>query len=130
MASTIRFKDRLKRGDNFSAWKFRIKMILKENKVESFVRVESKELENEPDKTTWIKGNEKSIKIIIDAVRKNIMPIIKKHETAYHMFKALENAFEISNASKTLALKRDKSYKYDKWVVNQCLLHVDIYPKG
>ncbi|XP_057820015.1 uncharacterized protein LOC131032929 [Cryptomeria japonica] len=82
-------------------------MILKENKVESFVRVESKEVENEPDKTTWIEGDEKAIKIIVDGVRNNIMRIIKKHETAYHMFKALKNAFEITNASRTLALKRE-----------------------
>lgn len=47
------------------------------------------------------------MKIIVDGVRNHIMPIITKHETAYHMFKALESAFNINNASRTLALKRE-----------------------
>lgn len=107
MASAIKFEDRLGGCDDFSAWKFRIQMILKENKVESFVKTETAEPETEPDKSTWREGNEKAIKIIVDGVRKNIMPIIRKHETAFNMFKALEDAFEISNASRTLALKRE-----------------------
>lgn len=105
MASAIRFEDRLRGSDDFSAWKFRIKMILRENKVDSYVQTESAAPDNEPDETTWIEGNEKAIKIIVDGVRNNIMPIIKKQETTYKMFKALERTFEISNASHTLALK-------------------------
>lgn len=107
MASTIRFEDRLARGDDFSTWKFRIQMILKDNKFETFVKTESKEPETEPDQAIWREGNDKAIKIIVDGVRNNIMPIIKKHKSAFKMFKALQDDFEISNASRTLTLKRE-----------------------
>ncbi|XP_059069262.1 retrovirus-related Pol polyprotein from transposon RE1 isoform X1 [Cryptomeria japonica] len=107
MANAIRFEDRLGGSEEFSAWKFRIKMILRENKVDSYVQTESAQPEDETEKSTWIEGNDKAIKIIVDGVRNNIMPIIRKQETAYKMFKALEKTFEISNASRTLALKRE-----------------------
>lgn len=78
-----------------------------QNSNESFVKTETKDLEIEPDKAIWKEGNDKAIKIIVDGVRNNIMPIIKKHETTFNMFKALEDAFEISNANRTLTLKRE-----------------------
>ena len=46
------------------------------------------------------------MKIIVDAIWDDIMPIVARHATAYHMFRALENAFVMNNTSRKLALKR------------------------
>lgn len=56
MANAIRFEGRLGGGDEFSTWKFRIQMILKENKVDSFFQTKNDQPETELDKTTWIEG--------------------------------------------------------------------------
>ena len=46
------------------------------------------------------------MKIIVDDVRDHIVPIVAKHATTYHMFKALENAFIVNNIVRKFALKR------------------------
>lgn len=46
----------------------------------------------------------------MDAVRDHILPIVAKHETAYRMFKALENAFVVNNTGRKLALKRQMNH--------------------
>lgn len=106
MASAIRFEDRLEGANNYSSWKFRIMMILKENKLDSFVKENRAEPEHDPEKTVWIESNEKAMKIIVDAVRDHIVLILSKYETAYCMFKSLESTYEINNSSRCLSLKR------------------------
>jgi hypothetical protein len=53
-----------------------------------------------------IEKNEKAMKMIVDVVRDHIIPIVAKHTTTYHMYRALENAFIINNTGRKLALKR------------------------
>lgn len=79
MSSVVRFEDHLAGADNFTSWKFRIMMILKENKLDSLVRENMKELESELEKTQWMENNEKAMKILVDAVRDHIVPILAKH---------------------------------------------------
>ena len=81
-------------------------MLFKEKKLESFVREEKEQPKDEPEKSEWIEKNEKAMKIIVDTVRDHIVPIVAKHTTAYHMFRALENTFIINNKGRKLALKR------------------------
>ena len=102
----LKFKHHLTSADNFESWKLQIMMLLKENKLESFVKEEKEEPKDDPDKTLWIENNEKAMKIIVDSVRDHIVPIVAKHVTAYRMFKALENAFIVINTGRKLALKR------------------------
>ena len=68
-------------------------MLLKENKIESFVKEEKEKPKDDLEKTQWIENNEKTMNIIVDAVRDHIVPIVAKREIAYRMFKALEDAF-------------------------------------
>lgn len=103
----IRFEDRLAGADNFQSWKIRIIMLLKENKVETFIKPDKVKPEAEPDLSNWNEGNDKAMKIIIDGVRDHIVPILSKYDKAYEMYKALEKTYEINNASKKLALKRE-----------------------
>lgn len=59
----IRFEDCLANADNFASWKLQITMLLKENKLESFVREEKEEPKDDPEKTQWIENNEKAMKL-------------------------------------------------------------------
>ena len=70
------------------------------------LRKRKEEPKDDPEKTLWIKNNEKAMKIIVDAVRDHIVSIVAKHATTYRMFRALENAFIINNIGRKLALKR------------------------
>lgn len=102
----LRFEHHLTSADNFESWKLRIFMLLKENKLESFVKDEKEEPKYDPEKTLWIENNEKTMKIIVDVVLDHIVSIVAKHVTTYCMFKALENTFIVINTSLKLALKR------------------------
>lgn len=106
----IRFKDCLASADNLVSWKHRIMMLLKANKIEPFVKEEKEEQNDYPEKTQWIMNNEKAMKTVVDAVQDHIVPIVGKHEIAYHMLKALEDAFVINNIGRTLALKRQMNH--------------------
>ena len=86
MVIVIRFENRLEGATSFTSWKFRIIMILKENKLDSFVKENKSKPENDLEKTQWIKNNEKAMKIIVDAIRDHIVPMLSKCDTAYQMF--------------------------------------------
>ena len=101
----MRFEHHLESVDNFESWKLRV-MMLKENKLESFVKEDKEEPKDDPKKSEWIEKNEKAMKIIVDTVQDHIVPIVAKHTTTYRMFRALENTFIINNTGTKLALKR------------------------
>lgn len=65
----LRFEHHLTSVDNFESWKLRIMMLLKENKLDSFVKEEKEEPKDDLEKTLCIENNEKAMKIIVDAVR-------------------------------------------------------------
>ena len=81
-------------------------MLLKENKLDTFVKEDKKEPKDDLEKSKWIEKNEKAMKIIVDTVRDHIVPIVANHTIAYRMFRALENAFIINNTGRKIALKR------------------------
>ena len=60
-------------------------VLLKENKLEYFVREDKEEPKDDPEKTLWIENNEKAMKIIVDGVRDHIVPIVAKHATTSHV---------------------------------------------
>ena len=68
VTNTLRFEHHLASADNFESWKLRIMMLLKENKIESFVKEEKKEPKDDLEKTPWIENNEKAMKIIVDVI--------------------------------------------------------------
>ena len=110
MAYTIRPEDRFDGKEHFEAWKFRILMILEENNVKQFVDGASKQPLVEPHKSIWSRGNRKTIQIILDGVNNDIVPMLTKHQTAFDMMNALGNAYEVNNATRILALKRQLNH--------------------
>ena len=63
-------------------------MILEENYVKQFVDSASKQPVVEPNKTIWSKGNRKAMQIILDGVKNEIVPMLTKHQTTFHMMNA------------------------------------------
>lgn len=110
MASTIRLEDKFDGKELFVAWKFRIMMTLEDNDVIQFVDKESKQPDVDRHKTIWIKRNRKAMKIILDGVKNEIVPMLMKHQTTFNMMSALLNAYEVNNATRTLALKRQLNH--------------------
>ena len=45
------------------------------------------------------------MQIILDGVKNEIVAILMKHQTRFNMINALLNAYEVNNATRTLALK-------------------------
>ena len=56
-------------------------MTLEDNDVIQFVDKESKQPNVDPHKINWIKGNMKAMKIILDGVKNEIVPILMKHDS-------------------------------------------------
>lgn len=85
-------------------------MVLEDNNVSQYVDGESKQPDNEPHKSIWIRGNRKAMQIITDRVKNEIVPMLIKNNTAFKMMEALLNAYEVNNATRTLALKRQLNH--------------------
>lgn len=126
MASGIRPKDRFDGKEHFVAWKFRIMMIIEDNDVKQYVDKESKQPNVEPNKTIWSKGNRKAMQIILDGVKNEIVPMLMKHQTTFHMMNALLNAYDVTNETRTLALKKGTKSYTDK----EGRIYEFILPKG
>lgn len=97
----MRIKDRLESASNFEAWKLRMLMILRKQKLTTI-------MENAPKSKKmdeWETDNIKAMEILVDGVKYHLLPIITKLDYAYEMFKALEVMFEINNTSRILTLK-------------------------
>ncbi|XP_059067871.1 uncharacterized protein LOC131858597 [Cryptomeria japonica] len=106
MVNGVRFEDRLEGASNFASWKFRIMIALRDNELDEFVKKAVPEPDDKGEKPQWMKKNNKAMKMLVDAVKDHIVPIISKLEIAYDMFKSLESMYEINNTSRALALKQ------------------------
>ena len=67
-------------------------------------------LENESEKATWKRHNNKAMKIIIDSVKDHILPSIANLKTVFDMFSTIQSTFEINNTSRLFTLKQDLLY--------------------
>ena len=110
MVNHVRLEDRLDGASNFSSWKIRVLIILREMELENYIETNTPMPENESEKTTWKRHNNKAMKIIIDSVKDHILPSIANLKTAFDMFSTIQSTFEINNTSRLLTLKQDLLY--------------------
>ena len=83
MVNHIRLEDRLEGASKFSSWKIRVMIILREMELEEYIETNISMPENESEKVTWKKHNNKAIKIIIDSVKDHILPSISSRKVAF-----------------------------------------------
>ena len=110
MVNRVRIKDRLDGASNFSFWKIRLLIVLREMELEKYIESNLPMPESESKKVTWKRHNNKAMKIIIDSTKDHILPSIANLKTAFEMFSSIQNTFEINNTSRLLTLKQDLLY--------------------
>ena len=105
MSNNVRVEDRLEGSINFYSWKIRITTILEELELETFIEKDMLIPEDEIEKETWKRRNNKAKKIIVDSVKDHILPSIENLKKAFEIFTTIKNAFEINNSSRLITLK-------------------------
>lgn len=105
MSNNVRVEDRLEGSINFYSWKIRITTILEELELENFIEKDMPIPEDEIEKATWKRRNNKAKKIIVDSVKEHILPSIENLKKAFEIFTTIKNAFEINNSSRLITLK-------------------------
>ena len=59
MVNHLRLEDRLERASNFASWKIRVMIALYEMELEELIEKNKSLPENDPNKTTWKRCNNK-----------------------------------------------------------------------
>jgi len=115
MVVGLRIEDRLEGISNFRSWKSRMLMLLNEQDLKDRVLKDILDPEAAREKTRHKKIEEIAMRILMDSVRDNLVPIIANQDSA-KMRDALRNLFENENPSRILALKdqlRQVKFKKD-----------------
>lgn len=93
---------RLTQEQNFSNWKFRVRLILEEKQVWSVIENGKSEIKNED----FVKMDAKAKNIIVQCISDKYLEIVKKCNTAKEMMNQLEYTFERKSIFNKLHLKR------------------------
>ena len=73
MVNHVRIEDRLEGASNFSSWKIRLLIVLREMELEKYIESNLPMPENELEKVTWKRHNNKAMKVIIDSVKDHFL---------------------------------------------------------
>jgi hypothetical protein len=106
MAASIRYEDRLDGISNYLQWKVCLSIVLKENKIYSYVSSVVVAPTTDPIALDLHEVKEaKSQRIIPDGVKDHLIPHLAEKKTAKEMWDALKNLFEVKNENRKMALK-------------------------
>ena len=89
MTKNTKLDEKIEGVENFRAWKYRIMLILQENDLDKFVKVEVKEPEE--DKA---KSKHKRDMIIVDSIKDKLIPQVSSRENPKEMFDSLSGLFK------------------------------------
>ena len=64
MVNNVRLEDRLEGASNFSSWKIRVMIVLREMELEEYIESKKSIPKNDLDKMTWKRHNNKTIKLL------------------------------------------------------------------
>ena len=101
----MKVEDRLDGTSNFSSWKSRVLLILKENDLLKFMNENVPEPKDEAEKAQWRKNDARERRILVDSVKDHLVPHISEKMTARKMFRASKKLFQDSNINHALALR-------------------------
>jgi hypothetical protein len=103
----LRFKDRIERASNFSPWRERIGLLLEEHGLWEFVEGTIVLLFDLAQQPSHLKKDVKARRIIVDAVKYQIIPHIFVKNKNKFMWEALDKLYQSDNQSRKMLL-RDK----------------------
>ena len=107
MAPSTKLEDKLEGIENFRAWKYRIRLILKENDLEKYIKDEIPEPKKteakEKHKTNLIRAQ----RIIVDSIKDHLIPQVSSKKTPEEMYDALSRMYEGRNVN--IKISHDES---------------------
>jgi hypothetical protein len=103
MVVCIRYEDWLDGISNYLQWKVRMSVILKENKIWSFVSTIVVAPTADPIALDLHEVKEaKSQRLILDGVKDHLIPHLVEKKTAKEMWNALKNLYEAKNENRKM----------------------------
>jgi hypothetical protein len=101
MAIDLRVEDRLDGAANFSSWKERIVLLLQECELWDIVENTQTNPVTVPTDATllvaYTKKNIKAKRIILDAIKDDVIPHVTEKSNAYEMWDSLTKLYQSSN---------------------------------
>ena len=94
MAPSTKLEDKLEGIENFLAWKYRIGLILKENVLEKYIKVEVLETKEDEAKEKHEQDLIKEMRIIVDSIKDHLIPQVSSKKTPKKMYDALSRIYE------------------------------------
>jgi hypothetical protein len=104
-ATSLKFEDKLEGVSNFIPWKVRVTLILMENGLWDFANTTMTPLVDPKDLAIHEQKGVKSRRIILDARKDHLIPILSEKTLAREMFLALTNLFQNSDANMKMVLR-------------------------
>ncbi len=115
MTPITKLDEKLEGAENFWAWKYRTMLILQENDLDEFVKVEVPEPEGEEVKAKFKKDMIRTKRIIADSIKDHLIPHVSPLETPMKMYDAFARLFESQNINQRMTLRTQlKNVKVDK----------------
>ena len=109
MATSLRVEDRLDGNINFSPWKERIKLLLREMGLWSIVYSTEKKPVVVPTTAVELAEYERcnitTMRVILDAVKDHIVPHVFGKDHAFEMWDALTKLYQSSNENRKMVLR-------------------------
>ena len=109
MATSLRVEDRLDGSLNFSPWKERIKLLLREMGLWSIVYNTEKKPVVVPTTAVELEEYERcnitAMRVILDAVKDHIVPHVSRKDRAFEMWDALTKLYQSSNQNRKMILR-------------------------
>ena len=88
--------------ETFLSWKYRIGLILRENDLDKYIKVEVAELEEDEAKEKHKKDLIKAMMIIIDSIKYHLIPQVSSKETPKEMYDSLSIMYEVININRKM----------------------------
>lgn len=94
-------------GENYYNWKFRMGMILLENGVDGCIKTKLDFTDmTEEEKRKATKNDNKAMSLIVQCVKDNQLECLREKNTAFEMWKTLEQKYEKKGLSGQMYLKK------------------------
>ena len=105
MTINTKLDEKLEGVDNFSAWKYRVMLVLEENDLEGFIEADIPELEEDKAKAKHKKSLVKEKRIIADSIKDHLIPHVSSLKTPKQMFDALSRLYEGKDINRKMTLR-------------------------
>jgi hypothetical protein len=105
MSASTKLVDKLEGVDNFSAWKYRIALILEENDLARFIKENVLEPTDATTKEKYQKDMVRAKRIIVDSIKDHLIPQVASKDTPKKMFDSLTILYEGRNINRKMNLR-------------------------